>query len=122
MKLPIITEIQSLEQLKAILSNSQKITIIKLGAKWCSPCKRIEPLVYQWTDKLPNNAQMCFIDIDISFNMYSFLKSKRIVNGVPALLCYDKKNVFEPIPDDVVIGADPQQIHLFFERCIKKCG
>jgi thiol-disulfide isomerase/thioredoxin len=124
MKPPIITDIQSLEQLQQILgsmqSNNVKMTIIKLGAKWCQPCKRIEPMVYQWMDKLPDNIQVCLIDIDISFNFYSFLKSKRIVNGVPALLAYYRKNVVEMIPDDVVIGADTKQVHLFFERCLLK--
>lgn len=119
MKLPIITQIKSLNEFKEIVLKNE-LTIIKLGAKWCQPCKRIDPLVNQWVDKLPDNIQMCYLDIDISFNLYSFLKTKRIVNGIPALLCYNKTNVFEIIPNDVVIGADPTQINLFFERCIKK--
>jgi thiol-disulfide isomerase/thioredoxin len=122
MKLPIITEINSLDEFKEILGrNDKKITIVKMGATWCQPCKRIEPLVYRWIDKLPDNVQMCLIDIDVSFQMYSFLKSKRIVNGVPALLCYDKKgSLFNAIPDDVVVGSDINQVNLFFDRCIRK--
>jgi thiol-disulfide isomerase/thioredoxin len=122
MKLPIITEINSLAQFKDILANGdKKITIIKMGAKWCQPCKRIEPLVYQWADHLPDNVQMCYIDIDICIQLYSFLKKKRIVNGVPALLCYFKRETQDFIPDDSVIGADTNQINLFFQRCIQKC-
>jgi len=120
MKLPIITEIHSLDKLKDIISKNE-ITIIKLGAKWCQPCKRIEPLVYNWVDRLPEQIQVCYIDIDISFNFYSFLKKNRIVNGVPALLCYYKKEAeINTFPDDVVIGSDPVQANLFFERCIKR--
>jgi len=122
MKLPIITEIKSLDHLRTILTNGQKATIIKLGAKWCQPCKRIEPLVYKWMDVLPDTIQMCLIDVDISFEFYSFLKSKRLVNGIPALLCYAAKQDLSIIPDDVVIGSDLNEVHKFFERCIARCN
>ena len=125
MKPPIITEIQSLNQFQEILArNDKKITIVKLGAKWCAPCKRIEPLLYQWIDKLPDSVQICLIDIDLNTQFYSFLKTKRIVNGVPALLCYEKKSggdkTFDVYPDEVTIGADVGQVNSFFERCLRK--
>lgn len=121
MKLPVITEIKSMDEFKEILSKkNKKMTIIKLGAKWCQPCKRIEPLVYRWMDNIPDTIQICLIDVDISFNLYSFLKSKRIVNGIPALLSYETKSDTSPYPDDVVIGGDLQQVQLFFERCLKR--
>ena len=41
-----------------------------------------------------------------------------MVNGIPVLLCYKKGNLTF-IPDDMVTGADPQQLHLFFTRCGK---
>jgi hypothetical protein len=53
-----------------------------------------------------------------SFDFYSFLKSKKMVNGIPALLCYKKSNATY-IPDDIVTGSDPQQLHQFFTRCGK---
>lgn len=119
MRPSIITEIKSFDQFIDIISiNTTAITIIKLSAKWCQPCKRIEPLVYQWADKMPDNVQICCIDIDVSIELYSFLKKKRIVNGIPALLCYDKTKTI--IPCDVVIGADTNQVNQFFERCLTR--
>jgi hypothetical protein len=41
-----------------------------------------------------------------------------MVNGIPALLCYKKSNATY-IPDDIVTGSDPQQLHQFFTRCGK---
>ena len=41
-----------------------------------------------------------------------------MVNGIPVLLCYKKGNSTY-IPDDIVTGSDPQQLHQFFTRCGK---
>jgi hypothetical protein len=56
------------------------------------------------------------IDVDQSIDFYSFLKSKKMVNGIPVILCYKKGNVTF-IPDDTITGADPVQLDLFFKRC-----
>jgi hypothetical protein len=54
--------------------------------------------------------------VDKSFDFYSFLKSKKMVNGIPVLLCY-KKNNTTYIPDDIITGSDPNELHKFFTRC-----
>jgi hypothetical protein len=59
------------------------------------------------------------VDIDESFELYGFLKTKKIVNGIPVLLAYFQENTHY-VPDDVVIGADERQIKLFFDRCQEK--
>ncbi len=41
-----------------------------------------------------------------------------MVNGIPVLLCFKKGNSTY-IPDDMVTGADPNQLHQFFIRCGK---
>lgn len=41
-----------------------------------------------------------------------------MVNGIPVVLCYKKGNTTF-IPDDIITGADPTQLHLFFKRCGK---
>ena len=46
----------------------------------------------------------------------AFLKSKKMVNGIPVLLCY-KKNNSTYIPDDAITGSDPNELHQFFTRC-----
>jgi hypothetical protein len=37
---------------------------------------------------------------------------------VPVLLCYKKGNL-EPIPDDIVVGADLILLNKFFNRCFE---
>jgi hypothetical protein len=44
------------------------------------------------------------------------LKSKKLVNGIPVMLCYKKVNVTF-IPDDMITGADPTGLDAFFKRC-----
>lgn len=99
------------------LANNQGALVIKFGADWCGPCKKIEQLVNKRMAEFPSTIQGAIIDIDENFEIYSFLKSKRQVNGVPVLLCYKKGN-FNYIPDHVVVGADENQINLFFDRCM----
>jgi thioredoxin 1 len=118
MPLPIITEISSLDQFAEQLKTNPGLLILKFGATWCGPCKRIEPLVHDWLEKLPENIQFCMIDIDECFDLYVFLQKKKMINGVPGILCYYKNNL-NYIPNDSVVGADANQINAFFERCIK---
>jgi thioredoxin 1 len=118
MPLPVITEIPSLDQFAEQLKTNPGLLILKFGATWCGPCKRIEPLVHEWVENLPENIQFCMIDIDDCFDLYVFLQKKKMINGVPGILCYYKNNL-NYIPNDSVVGADANQINAFFERCIK---
>jgi thioredoxin 1 len=115
--LPIITEIKTMQDFSQLLSTNPGKLVIKFGAEWCGPCKKIEKQVHEWIDKMPATVQCCVIDIDESFELYAFLKNKKRVNGIPAILCYHSGNL-NYIPDDAVIGADVKQVDLFFERCL----
>lgn len=120
MPLPQITEILSLTDFTVLLRSNPGLLIIKFGAEWCGPCKKIEGLVNEWYAKMPDNVQTAIIDVDDCFELYGFLKSKKRVNGIPVILCYYKGNL-NYISDDTVIGADVNEINLFFERCLQKC-
>jgi len=102
------------------LQNNKGLFIIKFGAEWCGPCKKIDPLVNDWFTKIQGPRVQCaMIDIDESFDIYAFLKSKKMVNGIPVILCYERGNI-SYVPDDVIIGADENQVNAFFERCFQK--
>ena len=118
MPLQIITVIKDRNHFLQLLQENPGLFIIKFGAEWCGPCKKIEKQVHEWIDKMPMTVQCAIIDVDENFDVYAFLKSKKMVNGIPAILCYNKGNT-NYIPDDCVIGADPKQINLFFERCLQ---
>jgi thioredoxin-like negative regulator of GroEL len=113
----VITEIETRDKFFAILkSMNPGLFIIKLGASWCGPCKQIAPVIDGFFATSPPNVLCADIDVDQCFNLYSFLKSKQMVNGIPAILCYHKGNE-NYIPNDIVTGADPKELHKFFKRC-----
>jgi thiol-disulfide isomerase/thioredoxin len=114
----IITEISGLADFKSILESNPGVFIVKLGAEWCGPCKKIEPLVHDLISKLPTDKIQCaIIDVDESFEIYAFLKTKKMVNGIPAILSYYKGNTHY-VPDDIVIGADQNEVLNLFNRAI----
>ena len=114
----IISEIANREAFFTLLQHNTGLIVIKLGSSWCPPCKTIKPAVHGFFVSSPPEVICADIDVDVSFDFYSFLKSKKMVNGIPVLLCYKKGNSTY-IPDDMITGSDPQQLHLFFARCGK---
>ncbi len=114
----VISEIANRDAFFLLLQNNPGLIVLKLGATWCGPCKLVEPAVHGFFASSPPEVICGDIDVDKSFDFYSFLKSKKMVNGIPVLLCFKKGNGTY-IPDDMVTGADPQQLHQFFIRCGK---
>ncbi len=112
----IITQFENKEQFFSALKFNPGLLIIKFGAEWCGPCGLIHDLVYENFKKLPKEALCADIDIDNNYDLYSFLKSKRMIDGIPAILVYKKGND-SYVPDDMVVGADNYQINEFFSRC-----
>ena len=111
----VITKLESLNEFQDLLVKNPGVVIIKFGAEWCGPCKMIESFVEQWYSLMPENVQCCKIDVDESFEVYGFLKSKRRINGIPAIMAYKKGNLTY-IPDDMIAGADQAQIAALFKR------
>jgi thiol-disulfide isomerase/thioredoxin len=120
-KREVITNLEKLTDLVNILQNNPGVFIMKLGAEWCGPCKRIEGLVHSCMEQAPANVQCAIIDVDEAIEIYSFLKKNRVVNGIPSILGYYKGNL-NYIPDEVVIGADNNQVITFFRKCYEKAG
>lgn len=115
----IITKIATVNEFAELLKQNKGLIILKFGANWCGPCKRIEHLVDQWFSRMSDRVQCGLIDIDENIELYGFLKSKRRINGIPAILCYDKGNVHF-IPSDMTAGADEKETNAFFMRCVQR--
>tara|TARA_B100001094_G_C18060965_1_gene735039 strand:- start:214 stop:567 length:354 start_codon:yes stop_codon:yes gene_type:complete len=101
------------------LLQSKTLIIIKFTANWCGPCKNIKPITQEYIKKLPSSIKYIEIDIDESLDLYVFLKNKKMVNGIPAILAYypgEKDNFY--IPDDSCLGGNINNVKQFFERCL----
>lgn len=102
------------------LQNTAKshIIILKFTANWCGPCKRTKGLVESHFCNLPDNALVFELDIDdpVNIPLYSALKSKRQLNGIPALLVFysDVERPYWFVPDASVNSASVPAINNFF--------
>jgi thiol-disulfide isomerase/thioredoxin len=112
----VISEIPNRDTFFHLLKHNPGLIVIKLGAEWCGPCKQIKNVVHAFYASSPPEVVCADIDVDKCFDFYSFLKSKKMANGIPLILCYKKGNVTF-IPDDSITGSDAGQLHLFFKRC-----
>ena len=115
--MPVYTSIQDADELQRILQRGERTVILRFTAGWCGPCKRIEPVVNVWLNKNAGNVDFYNLDVDANSKIYAFLKSKKRVNGIPALLCYKKSNA-SYIPDEFVMGGSTEDVKLFFNRCM----
>jgi thiol-disulfide isomerase/thioredoxin len=112
----IVSEIPTRETFFHLLKHNPGLIIIKLGAEWCGPCKLIKHVVHGFYASSPPEVVCADIDVDQCMDFYAFLKSKKMVNGIPVMLCYKKGNETF-IPDDSITGADALQLDAFFRRC-----
>lgn len=113
----IVCEIESKSQFFDLLQKNPGLIIIKFGASWCKPCKKIKPQVDIFFQQTPNNIICCDIDVDKCNELYTFLKSKRMINYIPTLLCYKKGNI-DYAPDYSFTGSDLNELDIFFKQCV----
>jgi len=112
----VISNFENRNEFLKLLKLNPGLVIVKLGASWCGPCKKIAHLVDAFFASSPPDVICADIDVDDSIDLYSYLKTKRMVNGIPVILMYKRGNV-SFIPDDSVTGADPSALDAFFKRC-----
>tara|TARA_B110000967_G_scaffold206847_1_gene254609 strand:- start:6021 stop:6416 length:396 start_codon:yes stop_codon:yes gene_type:complete len=115
---PLITEIETRNDLTPLLENNPGLLILKFGADWCGPCKLIEEDITKYFNNMPNNVQCGIIDIDICFDLYAFLKSKKIIATIPAILCYKKYNLSTIAPDHIHMSSDKNELRNFINICL----
>ena len=95
------------------------IIIIKFSAEWCKPCRIVAPIFEQYMLKHSkrDDVMIGVIDIDES-DLYKELKRKRMINGIPCIMAFYKKNDNNYlIPDDSITGANIQDVSIFLNRC-----
>jgi thiol-disulfide isomerase/thioredoxin len=111
----IIYGIKTKFEFEDILKNNKGIIILKFQADWCGPCQKIKTIFNENINR-SNFHQVYIIDVDECFEIYAFLKTKKMVKNIPTMLAYYKGN-HSFISDDYVSGTDVNEINLFFDRC-----
>jgi thioredoxin 1 len=113
----IHNELGDRERFQEILNENEGIVIIKFGADWCAPCKSISPYVKEMISKLPSAFTVYDLDVDDNFEIYAYLKSKKMVTGIPVILAYYRGNK-SFASNECVIGAVEGDYNTFFTKCI----
>jgi thiol-disulfide isomerase/thioredoxin len=112
-------ELQELQQKLAGL-----VLVVKFGAEWCGPCKRIQPLLHFWMNQSRANIICADLDVDDNIDLYMALKRHKMIGSIPAILAFHGDKARDPkqwyIPDDSVIGSDEGPLKMFLDRCTIK--
>jgi len=104
-----------------LLTQNPGILIFKFTAEWCKPCQSIKPYVDKHFDNISSNHIKCFeVNVDECFDLFAFMKTKKMMKGIPTMLAY-KKGTTSFAPDDSISGADLNELNQFFDRCRKLC-
>ena len=90
-----------------ILLSQKKVTVIKAGAKWCGPCTRIVPEVDKLVEKLSDNIQVIYLDVDASDEVAGHLR----ITKLPTFISYVGKNKM-----DILVSSDINAIKKFFQK------
>ena len=81
------TDLISEISLDSLIKNNTN-TLIYISTKWCSPCKKMEPIIDKLVD---NNSSLKVIKIDLDANTYA--QERFDVKSLPALVLYENNSV-----------------------------
>jgi thiol-disulfide isomerase/thioredoxin len=103
-----------------LLKMNPGVFVFKFGAEWCKPCQMIKKHIDNVSLVLPaNNTIFIYsVDVDECFDLYAYLKQKKMVSGIPALLAYKKGNSYF-VPDASISGTNESDLNNFFNTCLK---
>ena len=116
----VVTFTGNREVFLQLLKMNPGVFVFKFGAEWCKPCQMIKKHIDNVSLVVPNNNTMYVysVDVDDCFDVYAYLKQKKMVSGIPALLAYKKGNSYF-VPDASVSGTNETDINNFFNTCLK---
>ena len=103
-----------------LLKMNPGVFVFKFSAEWCAPCKAIKKYIDNVSLVLPNNNTIFIynVDVDECFDLYAYLKQKKMVSGIPTLLAYKKGNAYF-VPDASISGTSESDLNHFFNTCLK---
>lgn len=112
----IVTHVTNRHAFLLLLQNNPGIIIVKLGAPWCGPCKRIAQDVHAFFSRAPADVLCADLNVDENTDVYAKFRAMRMVDGIPTLLCFLQGNL-SFAPNDRHTGGDIQGLRNFFRRC-----
>ena len=90
---------------------SHPYVIVKTGATWCGPCKRIKSLVEKLIQVTPDNIDIILVDADEGYNIISYLKWK----SLPTF-----GNFIHGELQDIFVGSNDDGVKSLFNKTINR--
>ena len=113
----ILTDFETRADFFNMLGQPHNGVIAKFTATWCGPCKKIAPVVDKYFESMKSTYTICNIDVDDNFDLYAFMKSKKMTNGIPTILYYKPGNKTF-IPDASISGGNIDNVENFFKSIL----
>jgi thiol:disulfide interchange protein len=100
-----------------LLKAKQTHFILVFQTCWCTLCKtpRYQEFIQTRLMTLPDNYTLYVLDADEFSDVFSFLKSKKMVVGVPTILFYHRDNVTY-VPDESISGINAGHLESFYNQ------
>lgn len=93
------------------LTENNSVIVIFFTGKNCVPCEKIKPYV---KEKM-NMYEIICLDRENDSDLYSAMRAKGQLKGVPSLLAYKKGNL-SIIADLSVSGSNVNEVECFFDQ------
>lgn len=73
------------EEYAELIKSSDKV-MIDFNAKWCAPCKKMNPYILKFQTEMKNKIKIVQLDADENKTIVDFLK----LDGLPVIIVYEK--------------------------------
>jgi thiol-disulfide isomerase/thioredoxin len=105
---------------EGLINQNNGLLFICFTATWCVPCQRIKDTRDYWKQLCSEFPNITFIvsDIDEKDDLYSFYRKKRLLNGIPAIVVFEKHNK-GPIFTDIINSSNIDDINQFFTKWLR---
>ena len=114
----IFLQLNSNDLINFLSKKSNTHLIIKFGATWCVPCKRIEETLNDLFIQMPDNVFCYELDVDDNMELFGKLKTKKMIKTIPSILYYNcnVNRDYWYLSDLSISDSNPQNVIKFFRE------
>jgi thioredoxin 1 len=101
------------------IENREGVRLIQFKASWCAPCRKVDPFVQELLRIIPPGIAFLSVDIDQDPEVYTLLRKRRLLVGIPSFVMYSADARLPHEPTHVVTGGNPKEVYHIFNEASK---